>query len=330
MKKNTGKKILITGAGGFIGSHLTERLLDSGATVTAFVRYTSTGTAGFLDHLEADKRRKLNLIFGDIRDRDDGRRAVAGQDIVIHLAAQIAIPYSYIAPADFVSVNVNGTLNILSAARDLEVKRVIQLSTSEVYGSAQYVPIDEKHPLTAQSPYAASKIAADKLAESFFRSFGLPVVIVRPFNTYGPRQSPRAFIPTIILQALRGRIIKLGNIDTRRDLNFVGDTAGALAKIAVSPRGVGGQFNIASGKDFTIAEVVEMVGDILGKKLTIKTDRRRVRPRNSEVMRLLGDGSAADNTFRLGRRTDLKTGLKQTVAYFESYIDKFAKEDYRL
>jgi len=330
MKTNKGRKILVTGAGGFIGSHLTEYLIDTGAEVTAFVRYTSTGRAGFLDNLDENKRRKLKIVFGDIRDRDDGLRAVGGQEIVIHLAAQIAIPYSYIAPADFVSVNVNGTLNILSAARDLKAKRIIQLSTSEVYGSAQYVPIDEKHPLSAQSPYSASKIAADKLAESFHRSFGLPVVIARPFNTYGPRQSPRAVIPTIILQALHGNVVKLGNVDTRRDLNFVGDTARALAQMALSAKGTGGQFNIASGKDYSIAEVVAMVSEILDKKLTIKTEKRRVRPKASEVDRLLGDGSLANKTFGLGRRTDIKTGLKQTVTYFESHIDQFPKEDYRL
>lgn len=330
MTTKKGQKILVTGAGGFIGSHLTEYLIDSGAEVTAFVRYTSTGKAGFLDDLDENKRRKLKIVFGDIRDRDGGRRAVTGQDIIVHLAAQIAIPYSYIAPADFVSVNVNGTLNILSAAREAKVKRIVQLSTSEVYGSAQYVPIDEKHPLTAQSPYSASKIAADKLAESFCRSFGLPVVIARPFNTYGPRQSPRAVIPTIILQALQGKVIRLGNVDTRRDLNYVGDTAKALAGIALSKKGVGGQFNIATGKDYSIAEVVGMVGDILGKKLTIKTEPRRVRPKESEVDRLLGDGSLAQKTFGLGRPTDIKTGIKQTADYFESHIGSFPKEDYRL
>ncbi len=330
MKKTVGKKILVTGAGGFIGSHLTEYLVDAGAEVTAFVRYTSTGTAGFLDKLDKSKLRKLKIVFGDIRDHDDCRRAVSGNSLVIHLAAQIAIPYSYLAPADFVSTNINGTLNMLSAVRDSKAKRMVQLSTSEVYGSAQYTPIDEKHPLVGQSPYSASKIGADKLAESFHRSFGTPVIIARPFNTYGPRQSPRAVIPTIILQALRGRVIKLGNVDSRRDLNFVEDTAEALAKMALSTKGLGGQFNIASGKDYSIAEVVEMVADILGKKLTIKTDRRRVRPKGSEVDRLLGNGSLGNRTFGFGRRTSLKNGLKQTVAYYESHLADFTKEDYRL
>lgn len=330
MKKAEGKKILVTGAGGFIGSHLTEYLLDSGADVTAFVRYTSTGKAGYLDDFDKDRRRGLKIVSGDIRDRDDCLRAAEGNDIIVHLAAQIAIPYSYVAPGDFVSVNINGSLNILLAARKLKAKRVVQLSTSEVYGSAQYVPIDEQHPLVAQSPYSASKIAADKLAESFHWSFALPVVIARPFNTFGPRQSPRAVIPTIILQGLRGKVIKLGNIETRRDLNYVGDTVKALAKIALSTKGVGGQFNIASGKDYSIAEIVEMVGSILGKSLTIKTDRRRVRPKASEVSRLLGDGSSAKKVFRLNKRCSIETGLKQTIAYFESHIDKFVDEDYQL
>lgn len=328
--KGQGKKILVTGAGGFIGSHITEFLLNSGADVTAFLRYTSTGAIGHLAELSRKAQRKLILVYGDIRNRDDVIRAVSGNDIIIHLAAQIAIPYSYISPADFLNVNATGTMNILAAGREAKVRRIVHLSTSEVYGSAQYVPIDENHPLVAQSPYAASKIAADKIAESIHRSFGVPVVIARPFNTYGPRQSARAVIPTIILQALRGKTIKLGNTDTRRDLNFVADTALALAKMALSTKGSGKQFNIATGKDYSIAELVELVADILGKNLAIKTDRRRIRPRGSEVVRLQGDGSRAAKMFRLGRRTDIRTGLKKTIAYFESNIDTFSDEDYQI
>jgi len=328
--KAQGKKILVTGAGGFIGSHLTELLLDSGAEVTAFIRYTSTGSIGHLEELDPAARRRLNVVFGDIRNRDDVNRAVSGNDIVVHLAAQIAIPYSYISPGDFLNVNAAGTLNVLMAARDTSVKRVVHLSTSEVYGSAQYTPIDERHPLAAQSPYAASKIAADKLAQSFHLSFGVPAVVARPFNTYGPRQSARAVIPTIILQALRGKNIRLGNTDSRRDLNFVGDTAAALAKIALSSKGAGNQYNIASGRDFAISELVDIIGDILGKQLTIKTDRRRVRPGGSEVTRLLGDGSQAEKTFGLRKRTGIKTGLEMTIAFFESNIGLFPKEDYQV
>ena len=325
-----GKKVLVTGAGGFIGSHVAEYLLDAGAVATAFLRYTSTGAIGRLAELDPKTRRRLHIVYGDIRNRDDVARAASGNDIIIHLAAQIAIPYSYISPADFLNVNAVGTLNILAAGREAKVSRVVHLSTSEVYGSAQYVPIDEKHPLVAQSPYAASKIAADKVAESFHRSFATPVVIARPFNTYGPRQSARAVIPTIILQALRGTTIRLGNVDTRRDLNFVGDTASALVRMALSSRGIGGQFNIATGEDYSIAELVDFVADILGKNLTIKTDRRRVRPRESEVTRLLGNGERARNTFKLGRRLDIKNGLKTTIAYFESKIDTFSDEDYQI
>jgi NAD dependent epimerase/dehydratase len=328
--RGQGKKILVTGAGGFIGSHVTEYLLNAGADVTAFLRYTSTGTIGHLAKIGSRAKRKLSLVYGDIRNRDDVVRAVSGNDIIIHLAAQIAIPYSYISPADFLNVNATGTMNVLAAGRDAKIRRIVHLSTSEVYGSAQYVPIDEKHPLVAQSPYAASKIAADKISESFHRSFGIPVVIARPFNTYGPRQSARAVIPTIILQALRGKTIKLGNTDTRRDLNFVADTASALVKMALSSKGAGEQFNIATGRDYSIAELVELVADILGKRLIVKTDRRRVRSRGSEVERLQGNGSRASRTFKLGRRTDIRNGLKKTIAYFEANIDTFSEEDYQV
>ncbi len=328
--RGQGKKILVTGAGGFIGSHVTEYLLGTGAEVTAFLRYTSTGGIGHLAEFAPEMQRKLHLVYGDIRNRDDVVRAISGNNIVIHLAAQIAIPYSYVSPADFLTVNATGTMNILAAGRAAKVRRIVHLSTSEVYGSAQYVPIDEKHPLVAQSPYAASKIAADKIAESFHRSFRSPVVIARPFNTYGPRQSARAVIPTIILQALRGKTVKLGNTETRRDLNFVADTASALAKMALSSKGAGEQFNLATGRDYSIAELVGIIGDILGKNLTIKTDRRRIRPQGSEVEHLQGNGSRAAKTFKLGRRTDIKSGLKKTIAYFEANIDRFAKEDYQV
>lgn len=330
MKSAQRRKILITGAGGFIGSHVTERLLKSGHAVTAFVRYTSTGRAGYLDAFSNKLKSNLQLVFGDIRDRNDVLRAVHGNDIIIHLAAQIAIPYSFVSPGDFLNVNAVGTLNILNAAREHGISRVVQLSTSEVYGSAQYTPIDEHHPQVAQSPYAASKIAADKLAESFHRSYDLPVVVARPFNTYGPRQSPRAVVPTIIIQALRGSTIRLGAVDTRRDLNFVEDTAAALVSMALSSDGAGGQFNIATGKDFSIGDVVGMVAEIVGKKVRIITDRRRIRPGKSEVSRLVGDGALADGVFGLPARTDIRVGLEKTIAYFDAHLDDFKKEDYQL
>ena len=329
MTRGRHKTILVTGAGGFIGSHVAERLLCQGHRVTAFVRYTSTGNAGYLDGLDRRLTKNLTVVHGDIRNRDDIRRAASGTEIIIHLAAQIAIPYSYLSPGDFVEVNTVGTLNVLAAAREMPCRRIVHLSTSEVYGTAQYLPIDEKHPLTAQSPYAASKIAADKIVESFHRSFGLPAVIARPFNTYGPRQSPRAVIPTIIIQALRGTTIRLGNVEPRRDLSFVEDTADALVKIALSQKGIGGQFNIASGKDYTIAEVVEIIADLLGKRLTIRTERRRVRPRSSEVAHLLGDRSLAAKTFRLKTPTLLRDGLARTLSWFEANFDSIKREDYQ-
>lgn len=324
------KDILVTGAAGFIGSHVAEQLLAAGHRVTAFIRYTSTGTAGFLESLDETLKPNLRCIAGDIRNRDDVCRAVSGSDTVIHLAAHIAIPYSYLAPDDFLLVNAGGTMNLLQAAREAGTSRIVLLSTSEVYGTARYTPIDENHPQVAQSPYSASKIAADKIGESFHRSFGLPVVIARPFNTYGPRQSARAVIPTIILQALRGNTVKLGNVDTRRDLNFVKDTAAALNKIALSKKGVGEQVNICSGIDYSIADIVARVADRLGKKLTIKTDRRRVRPKKSEVSQLLGDGSKAEKLFGLPKKTTIEEGLRQTIAYYEARLENIKQEDYQL
>lgn len=324
------KKILVTGAGGFIGSHLTEKLVRSGAEVTALVRYTSGGTAGFIDRFDQKLKSKINIIYGDIRNRDDVNRAMVKNEIVFHLAAQIAIPYSYLAPGDFLDVNAGGTLNVLTAARILKIKRIVLMSTSEVYGSARYIPIDENHPQVAQSPYSASKIAADKLAESFYLSFKTPVVIARAFNTYGPRQSARAVIPTIILQALRGKTVKLGNIETRRDLNFVEDTADALIKIGLSRKGAGEQFNICTGTDHSIADLVDLVGDILGKKLIIKTESRRIRPKDSEVDQLLGDGTKGEKLFGLGKKTNLKSGLTKTITWFEKQLETLKKEDYQL
>ncbi|MBN2227611.1 MAG: GDP-mannose 4,6-dehydratase [candidate division Zixibacteria bacterium] len=326
MKQN----ILITGAGGFIGSHLAERLLRDGARVTALVRYTSSGTIGWLTTVPPARHKGLRIIHGDIRDPDICADAVKGNRIVFHLAAQIAIPYSYIAPRDFVAVNALGTANMLQAARSEGVKKFVQVSTSEVYGTAQYVPIDENHPQVAQSPYSASKIAADKMAESFYRSFGLPVVIVRPFNTYGPRQSARAVIPTIIIQALRGRIIRLGNIDTSRDLNYVEDTVAGMIAAARSEKTTGRTANIATGNDFTIEELVGFVSEILGKKLSIKTERRRVRPSKSEVRRLQGDASLAHELFGYAPKHTIMAGLKKTIRFFEKHLDSYAKEDYQL
>jgi dTDP-glucose 4,6-dehydratase len=324
------KKILITGGGGFIGSHLTEKLVGAGASVTVLARYTSSGKAGWIETFATNIREKIRIIFGDIRDPDICLQAVSGGEYIFHLAAQIAIPFSYIAPRDFLAVNALGTINMLQAARSCRIKKFLHVSTSEVYGSAQYVPIDEKHPLVAQSPYSASKIAADKMAESFYLSFGLPIVTVRPFNCYGPRQSARAIIPTIILQALKGRLIRLGNIDTHRDMNYVSDIVDGMIRACLSSNTVGEAFNLATGQDYSIEEMVAMIGDILGKKLEIKTEKRRVRPAKSEVKRLNGDNRLARKLIQYKPQYSLKSGLIQTIDFYEKNIDLYNREDYQL
>ena len=330
MHSNKGWKVLVTGGGGFIGSHLVARLLQIGAEVTVLARYTSSGKAGWLEFLPDDRKRHLTMLFGDVRDPDICIKAVRGQEYIFHLAAQIAIPYSYIAPRDFLTVNGLGTANLLQAARAEKVKKFLHVSTSEVYGSAQYVPIDEKHPQVAQSPYSASKIAADKLVESFHLSFGLQTVTVRPFNCYGPRQSARAIIPTIILQALGGKNIGLGNVRTRRDMNYVEDIAEGMIAAAFSKKTIGKTINLATGRDYSIRDIVGMVGDILGKKLIIKTESRRLRPVDSEVMRLQGDGRLARKLIGYSPAHDLKSGLAATIRFFENNISQYKREDYQL
>jgi NAD dependent epimerase/dehydratase len=322
------KKILVTGGAGFIGSHLVEELVRQEAIVTVLARYTSSGRAGWLEYFP--DRDKLSIIFGDIRDPDICQTAVDRNDYIFHLAAQIAIPYSYIAPRDFLTVNAIGTANILQAARQQKVEKILHVSTSEAYGTAQYVPIDESHPQVAQSPYAASKVAADKMAESFFHSFGMPIVTVRPFNCYGPRQSARAVIPTIILQALKGNIIKLGNIDTRRDMNYVADIASGMIKAAFTAKTDGKVFNLATGNDYSIKEIVNMMADILGRNLKIKADRKRVRPDNSEVRRLQGDRKLAKKLIGYKPQYQLREGLIKTIEFFERNMDLYKKEEYQL
>ena len=324
------KKVLVTGAAGFIGSHLTEMLLKGGARVTALVRYTSSGRIGWLEYLPSSAKNGLNIIRGDVRDPDICQAAVRGNDYIFHLAAQIAIPYSYIAPRDFLAVNAVGTANLLQAARTEKVKKFLQVSTSEVYGTAQYTPIDEKHPQTAQSPYSASKIAADKMVQSFYHSFGLPVVTVRPFNCYGPRQSARAIIPTIILQALHGRTVKLGNINSSRDLNFVSDITAGMIDACFAKNTDGITMNLASGRDYPIRELVKIIGDIMNKRVIIKTEKRRVRPASSEVWRLVGDSTLANKTIGYKSTYTIQAGLKKTVEFFEKNIDSYAGEDYQL
>ncbi len=330
MIKIAGKKVLVTGAGGFIGSHLTEALLKKKAKVTVLLRYTSEGRIGRLNFLPSNLRNRLNIIFGDIRDPDICLQAVEKNDYIFHLAAQVAIPYSYIAPRDFLTVNSIGTANMLQAARNGKIKKFLHVSTSEVYGTAQYVPIDEKHPQVAQSPYSASKIAADKMAQSFYFSFGLPVVTVRPFNCYGPGQSARAITPTIILQALRRSTIRLGNITTRRDMNYVSDIVTGMIAAAFDTKTAGETMNLASGKDYSIEEIVNIIGNILGKKLKIKTEKKRFRPEKSEVLRLVGDNRLAERKIGYIPGQSIKSGMEKTIRFFENNLHLFTKEDYQL
>ncbi|MCX6826959.1 MAG: GDP-mannose 4,6-dehydratase [candidate division Zixibacteria bacterium] len=329
MNSPTNKRILVTGAGGFIGSHLVETLIERQAIVTALVRYTSNGKAGWLEFLPQSIKKRVKIVYGDSRDVDICLAAVAKNEYIFHLAAQIAIPYSYLAPRDFLIVNSLGTANILQAARLWRAKKFLHVSTSEVYGTAQYIPIDEKHPQVAQSPYAASKIAADKMVESFHLSFGLPTVIVRPFNCYGPRQSARAIIPTITLQALKGNIIKLGNIETRRDMNYVDDIIEGMISACFHKGTDGKTFNLASGKDYSVEEMVSLVADILGKKLDIRRDGRRIRPVKSEVQRLCGNSQWAAKSIGYKGKCRFKDGLKKTIRFYEDNIALYKKEDYQ-
>lgn len=306
------KRVVITGAEGFIGSHTVEKLLNSGCEINAFVQYNSFGSIGWLSDLSEEQKSKINIVFGDIRDIDTVNEAMQGCSAVIHLAALIAIPYSYIAPESYFQTNLFGTLNILKAARKHELSRVIHLSTSEVYGSAQYVPIDEKHPIVGQSPYSASKISADQAAYSFFTSYNLPVVVARPFNTYGPRQSGRAVIPTILSQVLAGKNdLELGNITTTRDFNFVDDTSSALVSMLESDSGVGETFNIGTGFEISIENLVYLISEVTGETLNIFCDEKRLRPENSEVLRLSADNSKFKSYFDWDPKYYGKKGLKQ-------------------
>jgi dTDP-glucose 4,6-dehydratase len=314
-------RVLVTGAGGFIGSHLTEQLVESGAEVRALVHYNALGKWGWLDDSSVAKH--IEVMTGDITDRDSVREAVKGRQIVFHLAALIAIPYSYQVPSSYVRTNIEGTINILQAARDEGVERIIQTSTSEVYGTAQYVPIDEKHPLTGQSPYAASKIGADKMAEAFHRSFGLPTVTVRPFNTFGPRQSTRAIIPTIIAQCLLGHKIQLGNLHPTRDLNFVSNTVDGFILAASSAAAIGQTVNLGSGREISIGDLAQVIGKMLGKPIHIESDDQRLRPQGSEVERLLADPTLAKSLLGWQPRVSLEEGLVRTIAWITDHLDLF-------
>ena len=322
----SGSKVLVTGAAGFIGSHLAEHLVERGADVRALVRYNSSGRRGWLDASEhADA---IEVVAGDICDRDSVYGAMEGVDAVFHLAALIAIPYSYAAPASYVRTNVEGTLNVLQAARSLETERVIHTSTSEVYGTALYAPIDEKHPLQGQSPYSASKIGADKMAESFYRSFDTPVVTVRPFNTFGPRQSARAVIPTIISQLAVGTRVKLGSLTPTRDLNYVGNTVRGFAAAAEASGAEGETVNLGSGREISIGDLARTIAGIMGKEIEIQTDDQRLRPEKSEVDRLLADASKAKAVLGWEPAFTLEEGLEQTVDWLQANVAHYRPDEY--
>lgn len=307
--------VLVTGADGFIGSHLTELLLSRGYSVRALAQYNSFNSLGWLEEIVPSAR--LEVVSGDIRDAQFCRELVCGTSVVFHLAALIAIPYSYHAPASYVETNMGGTLNILQAARDCGGVRVIHTSTSEVYGTAQYVPIDEKHPKQPQSPYSASKIGADALAMSFWYSFDLPVTVARPFNTFGPRQSARAVIPTIITQVASGASsIKLGSLTPKRDMNFVKDTVAGLLSLAESEAAIGREVNICTGSEASVGEIAEMIMELTGAGVPVVTDEERIRPEASEVQRLCGDNSLITSLTGWKPAYDLREGLKKTIEWF--------------
>ncbi len=318
MKENNNKiKVVVTGADGFIGSHLTEHLIDCGYNVTAMVLYNSFGYNGWLENLAPEKLSQIKIVSGDVRDYHSVLQATRNADIIFHLAALIAIPYSYTAPDSYVDTNIKGTLNIVQAAREHKTSRVIVTSTSEVYGTAKYVPIDEVHPLQGQSPYSASKIGADKIAESFYRSFQLPLTIVRPFNTYGPRQSARAIIPTIISQLLNNETeIKIGNITPTRDFVFVKDTATGFEKIANANDAIGEEINIATQQEISIGNLAQMLITKINPEAKIITDEQRLRPNNSEVERLLGSTVKLLKITGWQPTTKLETGIEQTINWF--------------
>lgn len=312
-----GKKVLVTGSDGFIGSHIVESLLEKGASVRAFVFYNSFNSWGWLDTFPKELIDQIEIVSGDVRDQRFVDEVVKGCDYIFHLAALISIPFSYDAPDSFFDTNTKGTLNILQSARKEGVERVLITSTSEVYGTAQYVPMDELHPLQAQSPYSASKIAADHIGESFFRSFGVPVVVVRPFNTFGPRQSTRAVIPTIITQILSGtKTLKLGRIDTVRDFNYVKDTADAYCAIALKDGVEGEEINIATGVGISIGDTVQKIIEIMKSDAVIETDEKRLRPDSSEVERLIGSAKKLESLTGYTPKFGFEKGMEETIAWY--------------
>jgi len=317
------KKVFITGAGGFIGSHLTEALLQRGAHITALIHYNSRDNYGWLEELSGENHAALRVVLGDVRDSNTMHKLAAGQNIIFHLAALIGIPYSYMAPAAYVETNIKGTLNMLQAGLEARVEKLVHTSTSEVYGTAIYIPIDEGHPLQGQSPYAASKIGADKLVESYCKSFSFPAVTVRPFNTFGPRQSARAVIPTIICQALKGTEVSLGSLDPVRDMTFVDDTVAGFIAAAETDHLSGETINLGTGRGVSIQELVDMIATLLKCEINITIDKERTRPSESEVLKLLSCADKAKCLMNWEAKTSLEDGLGKTVRWIADNLTTY-------
>jgi NAD dependent epimerase/dehydratase len=323
-----GRSVLVTGAGGFIGGHLVERLVEDGARVRALVRYNSRNERGTLDWIDPEITGDVDVVLGDLRDIESVERVTAGVEVVFNLAAQIAIPYSFVNPRDFFETNVLGTLNVAQASLRAGVPKIVHTSTSEVYGTARVVPITETHPLEPQSPYAASKVASDKLMDAWHRSYELPVCVLRPFNTFGPRQSARAVIPTIITQALAGGTLRLGSLYPRRDLTYVTDTVAGFLSAADADATVGRTFQLGTGHDVSIGEIVDRVGEILGRELTVELDPERVRPVESEVERLISDPALAHELTGWRPEVDLREGLELTIDWITRHAQRYRTDHY--
>jgi dTDP-glucose 4,6-dehydratase len=328
MSQWNNKQVLVTGAGGFIASHLVERLVSEGARVRAFVRYNSRNEIGMLRMLSRNVLACLEVVHGDLRNMEAIRSTAKDVDTIFHLGALIAIPYSYLHPYEVIETNIMGTLNVLTAARDFGVRRVVHTSTSEVYGTARYTPIDENHPLQGQSPYSASKIGADKIAESFYRAYNVPVVTLRPFNTYGPRQSARAVIPTIITQALTKNEIRLGSLEPWRDFTFVSDTVDGFLRIAAAENILGQEINIGNNGAITIGDLAKKIFTILGKDVQIVTENQRFRPENSEVLKLHAANQKAQDLMGWKPRVTLDQGLRQTIDWIRGNLDLYKPDEY--
>jgi NAD dependent epimerase/dehydratase len=327
----TGRKVLVTGAGGFVGSHLVEELVDAGARVTALVHYNARSDLGNLAHADPALRDQVDVVFGDVRDPFMVQRIVKSQDVVFHLAALIGIPYSYHAPQSYVETNVHGTLNVVQAALEAGVGRVVHTSTSEVYGTAQYVPIDEKHPLHPQSPYAASKVGADSMAQSYYLSFGLPVATIRPFNTFGPRQSARAVIPTILSQLVaKQKTLRLGSLSPVRDFTFVKDLVRAFLLIGEEEKAVGTVTNVGTGQGVTVQEIIDSCCKITGARPQIEVDDSRIRPQQSEVERLVCNNTRAAGMLHWEPRHSLERGLRATFEFIAAHAGVYQPQRYAI